>query len=82
MEKIKELINLCKKVGAKFELGQDPLWNTTHEVLEMPVEKLSDFLTAVEIFGSVSVSYQTAYVYVSSLNLTDKDKETLKAALK
>lgn len=78
---IKELITLCKRVKAVAKVGKDTLFDTTHEILVMSVENLSKFLAKAQIYGNVSVAYNEAYVYVSSLNLSNEDKEQLKKAL-
>lgn len=79
---VKELIALCKRVKAAAKVGQDTLFDTTHDILAMPVENLSKFLVEVQIFGSVSIAYNEAYVYVSSLNLSHDEQIQLKDALK
>lgn len=78
---IKELITLCKRVEAVAKVGKDAHFDITHEILAMPVKNLSKFLAKARIYGSVSVAYNEAYVYVSSLNLSNEDKEQLKKAL-
>lgn len=78
---IKELIKLCKSVKAVANIGTDALFGISHDILIIPTKNLSKFLIKAQIYGSVSISYNEAYVYIENLKLSADDKKQLKEAL-